>query len=121
MTIADELRALLEPIFDGRFFPTWAPPESQRPYGIYARTTNPEDPPTLDGLSNIAIHEYEFTAWSETYDLSDELGASVMVALRAYKSPAIKLIETQGRNDVEDQETTLRGSLVRALIYTTEV
>lgn len=121
MTIADELRSLLEPIFDGRFYPTWAPPETERPYGVYARTSNPEDPPTLDGLSNIAAHEYEFTAWSSTYDESEALAASVMDALRGYKSPAVKLIETQGRNDVEDQETTLRGSLVRALIYTTEV
>lgn len=121
MTIPVELTELLGPIFEGRFYATWAPPESLRPYGVYQRVSNPEDPPTLDNLRNISEHEYQITAWSATYDLSDTLAAEVAIALQGYKSPAIQLVSTQGREDVEDLETLLRGSLVRCLIYTTEV
>ena len=121
MTIGEELKTLLGPIFEGRFYPTWAPNETARPYGVYVRLQNPEPPPTLDNKRNIQAMEYEISAWSETFDESDELGREVVDALISYRSPTIQLIESQGRDDIADPETTLRASRVRCLIYTTEV
>lgn len=121
MTIAEELATLLGPIFQGRFYAVWAPPDTERPYGVYIRVPQPEEVPTLDGKWNLSELEYEITAWSMTYDLSDELGREIANALRDYKSDAIQLIQTQGREDIADEETTLRGNVVRCLITTAEV
>lgn len=121
MTIGSELFDLLSPLVNGRMFATWADSKSELPYIVYTRLQNSEDVQTLTGEANIASWEYEITAWAAVYDEAEDLGGKMTTDLRAYKSTAVKLIETQGRDDLADPDTLSRGSRVRCLIYTTEV
>lgn len=120
MTIGDEIFALLGPLVSDRVFPTWADANAVKPYITYGQLSYPEDAPTLDGKINLAEIEFEFHCWANDYDQSTELALEVLGVLRDYKSEAVRMVVTQGREDRDDPELAARASRVRALFYMTE-